>query len=145
MMQRVIARRTVHIALLLLLLVPTARAYADDPSPTLTKEEFAELIKAHDESLKMLLGLISGMSDEQWNFKQNADRWSVGECTEHIVRSNRALFDFALKAMKSPPDPEWFQRIKGKAELIRRVMPNRNAEARTSLTLRVDVLQNQDR
>jgi DinB superfamily len=93
---------------------------------TLTKEEFAELIKTHDESLRMLLGLINGMSDEQWNFKQDADRWSVGECTEHIFRSNRALFDFALKAMKSPPDPEWFKRTKGKAELIRKVMPNRN-------------------
>jgi hypothetical protein len=56
------------IAFLLLLLVSTARAFADDPSPGLTKEEFNELVKTHDESLKMLLGLVSGMSEEQWNF-----------------------------------------------------------------------------
>jgi hypothetical protein len=28
--------------------------------------------------------------------------------------------------MKNPPDPDWYKRTKGKAELIHTVMPNRN-------------------
>src|SRR5580704_9481542 len=107
MIRRVIAIRTLIVTLLVLLLVPATMACADEPSPNVTDEEFAELIKAHDHSLNMLLGLISGLSDEQWTFKQNAKRWSVGECTEHIVRSERALFQNAVKAMKNPPDPDW--------------------------------------
>jgi hypothetical protein len=126
MIRRVLAMRGPIIALLVSLFVPATLAYADGPSPKLTDEEFTELIKSHDQSMNMLLGLISGLSDEQWTFKQNAKRWSVGECAEHIVRSERALFNNALKAMKNPPDPDWYARTKGKGDLIRRVMPNRN-------------------
>jgi DinB superfamily len=119
--------RTLIIAFCVLLLVPATRACADGPSPSLTDEEFAELIKLHDQSLNKLLGLISGLNDEQWTFKQNPKRWSVGECTEHIVRSERALFQSAVKAMENPPDPEWYERTKGKAAFIRKVIPHRNA------------------
>ncbi len=110
-------------ALALLSAVPLA---ADEPNPALTDAEFADLVKEMDASQDLMLGLITGLTDEQWNFKQNPDRWSVGECVEHIVRSERALYEFALNAMKNPPDPEWYTRTKDKAEFLRRVMPNRN-------------------
>ena len=126
MIRRVLLQRGLTIAFLVLSLLPATFACADEPSPNLTDEEFAELIKSHDHSLRILLGLISGLSDEQWNFKQNAKRWSAGECTEHIVRSERALFQNAVKAMQNPPDPNWYARTKGKAGFIRRVIPNRN-------------------
>ncbi len=126
MLRRVLATQTLLLAFLLLPLVPATMARAENPSPKLTDDEFAELIKSHDQSLTMLLGLISGLSDEQWTFKQNPKRWSVGECTEHIVRSERALFQNAVKAMENPVDPEWYARTKGKASFIRRVIPNRN-------------------
>src|SRR5271154_393064 len=118
MIRRALATQTLVIAFLVLSLVPATLACADEPNPNLTDEEFAELIKLHDHSLNKLLGLISGLSDEQWNFKQNAKRWSVGECVEHIVRSEHALFQNAVKAMKNPPDPNWYARTKGKAAFI---------------------------
>ena len=106
---------------------PGLRAMAADaPSPYLTDEEFADLIKEMDAAQAKFLGLITGLTNEQWTFKQNPDRWSVGECSEHIVRSSRALFDFAKKAMSTPPDPEWYDRTKTKADFLRQVMPNRN-------------------
>ena len=115
------------LALVLALTAPGLRAVAEDaPSPMLTDAEFADLVKQMDEAQAKLLGLISGLSEEQWTFKQNADRWSVGECAEHIVRSERALFDFAQNAMKAAPDKEWYTRTKDKAEFLRKVMPNRN-------------------
>lgn len=107
--------------------VPCAIAAAEDaPSPYLTDEEFVELVKEMDESQDLLLGLITGLTDEQWNFKQNDERWSVAECVEHIVRSERALYEYALNAMKNPPDPEWYDRTKTKQTFLRKVMPNRN-------------------
>jgi len=110
-----------------LALAPHLPAFAQEtPSPYLTDAEFADLCKEMDESQKLLLGLITGLTDEQWNFKQNGERWSVGECTEHIVRSERALYEFALNAMKNPPDPEWYERTKTKQAFLRKVMPNRN-------------------
>lgn len=92
----------------------------------LTDAEFAELIKMMDDAQDMLLGLVTGLTDEQWNFKQNADRWSVSECTEHIVRSQRLLLETAQQAMAAPVNPEWAEKTSGKNDFIRKVMPNRN-------------------
>ncbi|MEK7793695.1 MAG: DinB family protein [Candidatus Hydrogenedentota bacterium] len=114
-------------ATLVVLTFPILAAFADDkPSPSLTKEEFGDLNKFMDESMDTLMGRITGLSDAQWNFKQNEDRWSVAECTEHIVRSERALLEYAQKALSGDADPEWFERTKGKLELLMRAMPNRN-------------------
>lgn len=110
----------------LLAFVMPGLAAAEDPNPRLTDEEFTELVTMMDDAQDLLLGLITGLTDEQWNFKQNADRWSVAECTEHIVRSQRALYDAALGAMASPVNPEWAEQTKGKNEFIRRIMPNRS-------------------
>ncbi len=98
----------------------------DAPDGNLSTEEKAEMVKLLDDSLDMFMGLITGLTDEQWTFKQNEDRWSVGECAEHIVRSERALLESAQGAMKNEADPDWAQKTKGKTDLIRRVMPNRN-------------------
>lgn len=101
-----------------------APAMAEDAN--LSAEEREELVTLLDDSLDMLMGLITGLTDEQWNFKQNEDRWSVGECVEHIVRSERALLDSAKGAMQNPADADWAKKTEGKTQLIKRVMPNRN-------------------
>lgn len=106
-------------------MLATVSVSAEDKQARLSDEEYNELIQLLDESFEMLEGLISGLSDEQWNFKQNPDRWSVGECAEHIVRSETLLFETALQAMANEPDPDWAEKTKGKTDLIRKVMPNR--------------------
>ncbi len=99
---------------------------ADAPDGNLSAEEKEEMVTLLDDSLDMFMGLITGLTDEQWNFKQNDDRWSVGECAEHIVRSERALLESAQAAMENPADADWAKKTKGKTDLIRNVMPNRN-------------------
>lgn len=99
---------------------------ADAVDANLTDDEQEEMVKLLDDSLDMFMGLITGLTDEQWNFKQNEDRWSVGECAEHIVRSERALLESAQAAMANGADPGWAKKTEGKTDLIRNVMPNRN-------------------
>ena len=111
----------------LLVVLSCGNAMAEDaPDPSLTDKERAHLVKLLDASRDMLMGLITGLSDEQWTFKQNADRWSVAECTEHIVRTERALLDAAKLALRGDPAPEWHERTTGKVALLERIMPNRN-------------------
>lgn len=116
--------KRVAMALLTAACVACAPALAQDGN--LSKEEKDELVTLLDDSLDMLMGLITGLTDEQWNFKQNEDRWSVGECVEHICRSERALLDSAKGAMENPADADWAKKTEGKTQLIKRVMPNRN-------------------
>ena len=74
----------------------------------------------------MYLGLLAGINDAQWSWKSAPERWSVGECAEHIMRSNEALFGSAQAALARDPDPEWQEKTRGKSELLMRVMPNRS-------------------
>ena len=102
-------------------------AFAEDaPSPTLSEEEYTELLTLLDESRDMLMKRITRLTDEQWNYKTDPDRWSVRQCVEHIIRSERALLDYAMNAMKGGADKDWVERTKGKTDLLRQVMPNRN-------------------
>ncbi len=71
------------------------------------------------------LGRVAAVSDAQWAWKPKPERWSVGECVEHIVLSNEALLGSAREALASPANPEWEEKTRGKAELLLRVMPNR--------------------
>lgn len=118
--------RAISTTLGLLLLVAPATASEDTTGGSLSDSEREELLQLLDDSQRDFLSLIDGLSAEQWSYKPTPDRWSVGECAEHIVLSERALFEAAKTALAKEPDPEWAEKTKGKAELLKRVMPNRN-------------------
>lgn len=117
-------RSTFTLVGLLLAALPTAAS--DDRAGTLTEAERAELLQLLEDSKSHFLELIDGLSAEQWSYRPGADRWSVGQCAEHIVLSERALFEAAKTALAGEPDPEWAEKTAEKAELLKRVMPNRN-------------------
>jgi len=118
--------RVKRMAMAAMLAVSAPAMAADAIDASLSAEEKEEIVKLIDDSQDMLMGLITGLTDEQWTFKQNDERWSVGECVEHIVRSERALLESAQGAMKNPADPDWAKKTEGKTKLIKNVMPNRN-------------------
>lgn len=123
-------RRTVWIlgvsglALAAALAAPLAGA-EDSSTARISEEERAQLLDLLAESRSQFLGLLAGVSDAQWAFEPAPERWSVGECAEHIVRSNEALLDAARNALGREENPEWQEKTKGKAELLLQVMPNR--------------------
>ena len=106
-----------------------AGAFGEDvPNPALTDAEFKELTALIDESQAFVMGLITGLTDEQWNFKQNPERWSVGECVEHIARSEMALLERVKQMNAGPADPEWFAKTDGKTAMLRQAVPARGAQ-----------------
>jgi hypothetical protein len=94
----------------------------------MTDAEFAELTKLLDDSHDGLLALVSGLTDEQWTFKQNPDRWSVGECTEHIVRSQRAMLETIQRILAGPRDADWATKTAGKTDIVRQLVPMRGPQ-----------------
>lgn len=110
-----------------IVVVPFAVAFAaDEPSPEITDEEFTTLVADIDEAQDTLIGLITGMSDEQWNFRSAPDRWSVAECVEHIVRTEQAVLAGIQAAAAGPPNPEWYAQTNGKNMLVRQAVLTRN-------------------
>lgn len=119
-------------ALAATLLTALAPVRADDEptgDPRLSAEERATMQRMLDESRERFRELISGLSEEQWSWKPAPDRWSVGECAEHIVKSEAALLASAEEALAKPPDPAWQEKTKGKSDFIQNVMPNRTRRA----------------
>ena len=118
-------RRTTWMVALILLFSGGA-AVAVDADGKLTEAEKTELLSMLDTTAKDFVALIENINDEQWKWKSAPDRWSVGECAEHVILSERKLFETALQALQNPADPEWATKTAGKADFIKRVMPNRN-------------------
>jgi hypothetical protein len=109
----------------LALLLSGGAANAIDASGKLTDTEKTELLSMLDSTAKDFLALIDGVSEEQWKWKSSPDRWSVGECAEHVILSERKLYETAVEALKGPADPEWAAKTDGKVDFLKKVMPNR--------------------
>ncbi len=51
------------------------------------------------------LASIAGVAPAQWTFKADPTRWSIGECAEHIVASEKLIFTMSMGVLKTPGDP----------------------------------------
>ena len=112
----------------LLCLISAIPMSAADAS--LTPQERTQLIQYLQDSRKEFLAAVNNLSAQQWRWKPTPDRWSVGECAEHILLAEGMLFAKAQEALKNPPDPEWETKTAGKTELLLRVMAPRLGKAK---------------
>jgi len=115
------------ISLTLVLAAAAGPVRAADAS--ITKDERQKIVDLLNESKAEFLAAVTNLSDEQWKWKPAPNRWSVGECAEHIVLSEGALFGKAQEALKNPADPDWETKTKGKTEFILDVMAARKGRA----------------
>lgn len=97
--------------------------------PKMTMEERAKLIQWLNESQAETIAAVEKLSDAQWSWKAAPEKWSVGECVEHIMLAESTLMAQAEKALAAPPNPDWAEKTKGKAEFIERVMVKRQGKA----------------
>jgi len=123
-----------------LLATSTTPAHAaNDGAAKITDAERQQLLDLLDESRTQYLALLAATSDAQWKWKPNPTRWSVGECAEHILRSNESLFASARQALGSPVNPEWAAQTKGKTKLLLQVMPNRGPGGQGGATAPMEI------
>jgi hypothetical protein len=114
--------KAMYAALLLLVAAATA--------PTLTSDERDRAVAEFEGSRKMFLDATKGLSPEQWNFKSAPERWSVSECAEHIALSEGFIFGLVTeRVLKMPATPEKRDAVKGKDELIVKMLQDRSHKA----------------
>jgi len=109
---------------LLPLAIPATAADA-----SLSAKERDQLIQLLNDSRKEFLDSVTNLSDPQWRWKPAPERWSVGECAEHIVLSEEMLFSRAQDAVHNPADPDWETKTAGKTEILLSVMAQRKGKA----------------
>jgi hypothetical protein len=77
-------------------------------------------------SQERLLGLVRGLTTDQWAFRPAEGRWSIGECVEHVVRvENRVLGLIAKKLQEGAPEPEKRDTSRAKDALVAQAIPDR--------------------
>jgi hypothetical protein len=71
-------------------------------------------LSANDQTAQTLAG---GLSEEQLNWQPATGAWSVGQCLEHLCKTNEAYLTAICAAIKEQPDaqveqitPGWFGR-----------------------------------
>ncbi len=104
-------------------------AFVHAADPNMTSQERSQLVQYLKDSQKEFLAAVSNLSDEQWKWKPAPERWSVGECAEHIVLSEGMLFAKAEEALKNPPSSDWEAKTGEKTAILLRVMAPRLGKA----------------
>lgn len=55
---------------------------------------------------------LNGLSTAQLQYKPSADEWSISQCMEHIIKTEKMLFDMAKEALAKPANPERKEEVK---------------------------------
>ncbi len=102
--------------------------------PILTTISDAERKAALDymtETKDKLVKDLTGLSEEQLNFKPTPESWSVAECLEHIAFSEGTLFGAMQGTLKDPADPSRRGEIKMTDDQVKGMISSRERKVKT--------------
>ncbi|MGK6350877.1 DinB family protein [Parapedobacter sp. DT-150] len=72
---------------------------------------------------------IAGLSAAQLQYKPSAEAWSISQCVEHIVITEKALFDMAKEALEKPANPERRAEVKVTSQQLINGITDRSQKA----------------
>jgi hypothetical protein len=99
-------------------------------APQLTEADRAAVVKHLTSARDQVLAEAAKLTDAQWTFKSAPDRWSVGEVVTHLTLAESFLFDLQQKQQKAAPaSTDQLAAVKGKEEMLRKVIPDRTKKA----------------
>jgi hypothetical protein len=91
----------------------------------MNQDERQTLLDEFADSRTRLLALVDGLTPAQWRFRPAEDRWSVGDCIEHLTAVEARVLGAIGKQLERPPEPEKRPLAEGKEAVARRTLPNR--------------------
>jgi DinB superfamily len=119
-----------HTAILAAAAVCAAVPAAAQTAGQISEKERAAVVQHLTTMRDQVLAESAKLTDAQWSFKAAPERWSVGEVVQHLVLAEPFIFDLQQKTVKAPPaTAEQLAAVKGKEEMIRKVIPDRTKKA----------------
>ena len=103
-------------------------------SDPLTEKERNVLITDLQETKKVFLESVQGLSEAQLNYKFAAEAWSVKECAYHLALSENNLRQWAEGALKEPVNAAKRSEIKTTDEGLLKIVRDRSHKVKTSET-----------
>ncbi len=97
----------------------------------MTKEERSVASSYMLETSDELAKIIHKLSDEQLNFKPDAETWSVAECVKHIAISENFIWQIMDGALKTAPDPSKRSEVQVTDEQVKMFLEDRSQKVKT--------------
>lgn len=97
----------------------------------LTKKEKKYAVDYLEQTRADLQNTVAGLSEDQFNFKPAADRWSIKECLQHIVLTETALWQMTDATLKATANPDKRSEIKVTDEDLVKRMTDRTNKVKT--------------
>lgn len=85
---------------------------------------FANLISDAETVTKNVETVFGGLNFEQLNWKPNAKSWSIGQCFEHLIVTNKLYFPAIQKVIEGKHRNNFFSKIPFAVDLIAALMKN---------------------
>ena len=92
----------------------------------LSKKEKKFAITYLEDTRNDLANTISGLTEDQFNFKPADDRWSVRECLQHIALTENSLWQWCESTIKAPANPEKRADVKNSDEQVIKMISDRS-------------------
>ena len=89
-----------------------------------TKITLAEAIREIERVTSEVSRDFGALSPAQLNWKPAPDRWSVGECLEHLITSNSLYFGIVEAILAGPYSKPFFGRVPGYPGMCGRMLVN---------------------
>jgi len=120
-------RKTGRYLLTLLVITGLAGTVNDN---AVTKEERKYAISLMKDTKDDALKTVKGLSEDQLNFRESAERWSVKECLYHIAATEKGLWSQLEQILKAPANPEKRAEIKVTDEQLVKMIQDRSFKAK---------------
>lgn len=94
-----------------------------------TQAEKDKALQYLETTKKNVLEATKGLSEEQWNFKPTADRWSVAQVMEHIAASEDFIREMLKEKVMVAPAGEPTRDVKKTDDAVLAMVPDRTHKA----------------
>jgi hypothetical protein len=78
-----------------------------------TEAERETLLKGLERTQNEVFLEIKGLSEQQWNFKEDSTRWSIAEIVEHLITQDESFTKEIWTCLSQPELPQFIDKAKG--------------------------------
>lgn len=105
-------------------------------SDELTKKDRKFAMAYLEQTRDDLKGTIAGLSEDQFNYKPSAERWSVKECLQHIAAAETQLWQSFDAMSTAAANPEKRAEIKMSDDQVIKMITDRSFKATAPESMR---------
>ncbi|MGB4841181.1 MAG: hypothetical protein WBP08_19385 [Saprospiraceae bacterium] len=107
-----------NIAFIFCCLLMTLKSYSQSTDRLWTESERESLLRGLEQTKNEVFSEIKGLTDQQWNFKEDSWRWSVSEIIDHLITQDESYNQEIWTCLNQPQQPQFIEQIKGNDQVF---------------------------